>query len=364
MKLRCERDVLTEVLATAGRAAANRGGALPVLSGVRMELNGDELTVTGSDLDLTVSTTALVSGISDGVAVLPSRLMSDIVKALTPGSVELEVGDDEARITAGPSEFSLRPLRVDEFPKIAEAEGTEVRFELEELVVALKQVLPAASSDENRPILTGVLMTPHEDGVRLVATDSYRLAVRDLPGVSVLSGGAEPIVPSRALGELVRAMAKGEATMRLGQSDATFESAEGITLTTRLIEGSFPSYERLFPANQPNALTVGREALLEAIRRVKLLARDGTPVRLVMNDEGLQLRAVTQDIGEGTENVEATFSGTELTVAFNPDYLLAGVEAAAGDSIVIETTDSLKPAVVTDPESAGFRYLLMPVRVQ
>ena len=368
MKLRCERDVLAEALSVAGRAVASRG-ALPVLSGVRMELAGDQLSLTGSDLELTVSVRVGVSGLADGVAVVPSRLVNDIVRALEPGAVELETTDDAARIASGRSEFSLKPLPADEFPRVPPVEGDEVRFDAEALVGALRQVLPAASTDDNRPILTGVLLAAEGEGLRLVATDSYRLAVVDLPGVSVLSSGKSVLVPSRALAELSKALGSGgEITLRLGERDASFASADGeaggIVLTTRLIEGEYPNYQGLIPSNQPNRLTVDREALMEALRRVKLLARDATPVRLQMSADGLELRAVTQDVGEGSETLDAQYTGEDLTVAFNPDYLLAGIEAAGGDEVSLATIDSLKPAVVRNPTSDDFLYLLMPVRVQ
>lgn len=367
MKLRCERDVLAEALATAGRAVASRG-ALPVLSGVRLELAGDRLSITGSDLELTVTVELSVSGLADGVAVVPSRLVNEIVRALEPGAVELETGDDEARIASGRSEFSLKTLPADEFPRVAPVEGDEVRFDADALVRALRQVLPAASGDDNRPILTGVLLAAEDNGLRLVATDSYRLAVRDLPGVSVLSSGKQVLVPSRALAELSRSLGGGgELTLRLGERDASFATASdtgGVVLTTRLIEGEYPNYQGLIPQNQPNTLTVAREPLMEALRRVKLLARDATPVRLLMSADGLELKAVTQDVGEGSESLDAAYQGEDLTVAFNPDYLLAGIEAASGDEVTLSTMDSLKPAVVRTPSSDDYLYLLMPVRVQ
>lgn len=367
MKLRCERDVLAEALATAGRAVASRG-ALPVLSGVRLELAGDRLTITGSDLELTVTVELSVAGLADGVTVVPSRLVNDIVKALEPGAVELETGDDDARIASGRSEFSLKTLPADEFPRVAPVVGDEVRFDADALTGALRQVLPAASGDDNRPILTGVLLAAEASGLRLVATDSYRLAVRDLPGVSVLSSGKHVLVPSRALAELSRALGDGgELTLRLGERVASFATSNdsgGIVLTTRLIEGEYPNYQGLIPQNQPNLLTVPREPLIEALRRVKLLARDATPVRLIMSADGLELKAVTQDVGEGSESLDATYQGEDLTVAFNPDYLLAGIEAASGEEITLSTMDSLKPAVVRTPGSDDYLYLLMPVRVQ
>ncbi len=363
MKFRCERDVLVEALGTAGRAAAGRGTSLPVLSGVRVELSGDQLRLTGTDLELTITVEVAVSGQADGVVILPGRLASDIVRSLPAGSVEVEVSNEEARIAAGRSEFSLRVLPADEFPRLSEATGEPVTLASAELAAALSQVVRAASSDDARPILTGVLLAAEADGLRLVATDSYRLAIRDLPGTTVLAEGQQVLVPSRALQELARVLSGADTlSVRLGEREASFEVG-GTRLTTVLIEGEFPPYERLIPQAQPNRLTVGREVLLEAVRRVKLLAREATPVRLAMSNDGLELVAVTQDVGQAHESLDAKFEGTELTVAFNPEYLVQGIEVAPGDEVTIETVDALKPALLRVPEHPEFLYLLMPVRV-
>jgi DNA polymerase III subunit beta len=364
VKFRCERDTLVEALGTAGRAVSGRGGMLPVLSGVRAELVGGVLTLTGSDLDLTITVGADVNGDTDGATVLPAKLASDVVRALPPGAVTVEVGDDEARITAERAEFSLRVTGADEYPKLPPTDAAPVQLEAGEFAKALRQVTPAASTDDNRPIITGVLLTAEEGGLRLVATDSYRLAVRDLAGLSgTLGGRSSVLVPSRALREVERLLSGADAiTLRLGEREAAFEV--GTTrVTTRLIDGEFPNYRGLIPASYPNRLVVGREPLLDAIRRVRLLARDATPVRLVMSADGLELLAVTQDVGQAHETLDAKFEGTELTVAFNPQYLAEGVDVTPGDEVVLETIDALKPAVLRSTETQEFLYLLMPVRV-
>ena len=137
-----------------------------------------------------------------------------------------------------------------------------------------------------------------------------------------------------------------------------------VHVMTRLIEGEFPNYRSLIPATQPNRLTVGREALLDAVRRVRVVAHDpSTPVRITMREDGIELSATAQDIGNAFEQLDAKFEGTELTVAFNPEYLLAGIEAATGDEVTLETVDALKPALLRSIDSSDFLYLLMPVRV-
>jgi DNA polymerase III subunit beta len=366
VKFRCERDVLAEALGAAGRAVSSRGtAALPgVLSGVRVEVTGDLLTVTGTDLELTIQVTAPVASSVDGVAVVPARLASDIVRSLAPGAVQVDITDDEATFTSGRSRFGVRTLSADDFPKLAPAVGDAVTIEAAAFADALRQVVRAASTDESRPILTGVLLTAEDDGLRLVATDSYRLAVRDLPGTSVLAADQRVLVPSKALQELVRLLGGGgELSVRLGEREASFDVG-GSRLTTRLIEGEFPNYRQLIPKGYPNRLVVGREPLLDAIKRVKLLARESSPIRLTLSADGLELTAVTQDVGQASESLDARYDGGELTVAFNPEYLSAGVEAVQSDEIILETLDPMKPAVVRPGQDEGsFLYLLMPVRV-
>ena len=364
MKFRCERDQLVDALTAAGRAVANRGGALPVLAGVRAELTGNRLKLTGSDLELTIAKELEVAGDVDGVAVLPSKIATDLVRSLGDPRVEISVEGDEAHITAGRFSSSLRLLPADEFPRLALPSEDAVTLEAGAFAEALHQVVPAASADDARPILTGVLMAAEEGGLRLVATDSYRLAVRDLPGTSVLAEGQSVLVPSRALKELERLLgAEGEVTLRLGDREATFEVGT-VRLTTRLIEGEFPNYRGLIPASHPNRLTVGREALVEAVRRVKLMAREpNTPVRLAMSADCLELIAITQDVGQAHEQLDATYAGEDLVVAFNPDYLLSGVDVTPGDEITLDTVDAQKPAVIRSAGAQEFLYLLMPVRV-
>jgi DNA polymerase-3 subunit beta len=328
-------------------------------------VTGDNLQVTGTDLDLTITVETTVAGLTDGVVVAPGRLITDIVRALEPGAVTLEADEEELRITAGRSHFTVRTHPAGDFPRLQAPSGDRVTIPVEGLADALRQVTRAASGEDSRPILTGVLMVAEADGLRLVATDSYRLAVRDLRGVGVLAEGQKVLVPSRALNELMRLLVSGsgEVSLRLGAHDATF-GLGGVTLTTRLIEGEFPNYRNLIPSSYPNRLIVGREALLDAVRRVKLLARDATtPVRIALRPTGIELTVITTDWGTATEDVDAKYEGAEMTVAFNPNYLIDGVEAITGDDVALDTLDALKPATLRPTDSDEYLYLLMPVRV-
>lgn len=363
MKFRCEREILADALTTAGRAATSRSGTLPVLSGLRLDVADEQLTVTGTDLELTIRLSVPVHSDKDGSAVVPARLVADIVRSLPAGAVEVAVGDDDMSISAGRSQFSVRPLSLSDYPAQVEPTAEPVTLASAQVADALRQVVRAASTDDARPVLTGVLIASEDTGLKMVATDSYRLAVRDLPQSSILAAGQKVLVPGRALVELQRVLsADAELSVRLGAREAVFE-AGGTRLTTRLIEGEYPNYRNLLPSSYPNQLTVGRDALLEALRRVKILAQDSTPVRLGLGGETLQLTAITQDVGNAHEEIDAAYTGTEMTVAFNPDYLAAGVDAVEGDEVTLSTLDPMKPAVLRGVGHDDYLYLLMPVRV-
>jgi DNA polymerase-3 subunit beta len=344
--------------------------------------------LAATDLDLTIQVETGVVGVADGVVIAPGRLVTDIVRALEPGAVMVESDDDEElRISAGRSQFAVRTHPAADFPRLPVPTGEAVTLPAGGLADALRQVVRAASSEDSRPILTGVLMAAEAGGLRLVATDSYRLAVRDLPGLGVLEEGQKVLVPSRALSELQRLLGSSSSlaggggseaaagsspdgsdaqpaiTLRLGERDATFELGP-VRLTTRLIEGEFPNYRQLIPTGYPNNLIVPRDALLEAVRRVKLLVRDPTtPVRIALRSDGIELTVITQDWGQATEQVDAKYEGSEMTVAFNPTYLIDGLEAITSDEARLETLDALKPATIKPTEGSDYLYLLMPVRV-
>ena len=366
MKLRCERDNLLEALITAGRASSGRAGASGALPGVRLNLAGNRLGVTGTDQDLTIETEVEVAGIEDGVVVAPGRLLTDIVRAVAPGAVALQGDEEELQVSAGRSQFVLRPYRVADFPHLPAPVGPTVALSTAGLAEALRQVVRAASSEDTRPVLTGVLMVAEAEALRLVATDSYRLAVKDLVGAKgVLAEGQRVLVPSRALAELQRLLSgeTGSVELRLGAHDLTL-SVGRVQLTTRLIEGEFPPYSQLIPFNYPNRLVIAREAFLDAIRRVRLVARDATtPARISLRSDSAQLSVVTTDWGQATEEVDAKYEGSEMTIAFNPQYLADGVEAVPGESVALETIDSLKPATLKPTDGTDYLYLLMPVRV-
>ncbi len=373
MRFRTERDGLLEALVTASRAASPRSAALGGSPSIQLSLRGNRLDVTGSDPDLVIEVRTEVAGETDGIALVPSRLVVDIVRAFDPGTVTVVGGEDEIRISSGRANFAVRVPVGAEITRLATPEGEGITLPAAPFAEGLRQVTRAALADDSRaPQLTGVLMVATDTGLRLVATDSYRLAFRDLAGMSALSPGADVLVPARALAEIQRlvggATEDGSRTLTFRHSalDAVFE-LDAVRLTTRLLKGPFPDYERLLPPSYPNVLTTSREALAAALRRVRLMVRDAkdaaTPVRIVFGEGGAELTVLTAESGRAAERIDGEFTGEELVVAFNPTYLLDGVEAIAAETLVLEVIDPSKPATVRGVGEDDYRYLLMPVRV-
>ncbi len=360
MRIRAQRDDLADVLARANRAVGART-ALPVLQGLLCEVSGTTLRVTGTDLDVTVRTAAEVEVMEEGRAVIPGRLLSEAVRKMPAGAVTIGVSDTDIEIQGNGPRFTLRPLTVDDFPVQEDVVTDGVEVDGEELAEAISQVTIAASGDGARPILTGVLFESSDEGLRMVATDSYRLAKKELKGVG-LEGSA--LVPARGLRELPRSIGSTKVTAQLRDREAVFTSDKGM-LRLRLIDGNFPKYQSLLPESYPSQVVLEKDALLEALGRVTLVAEDHIPVRLKLMEGGVEVAVTRQDVGGETEHIPGAFEGAEeeVSIAFNPRYLQDGVTAISGDSIRIRVIDAFKPSVIDSGAEDDFLYLLMPVRV-
>jgi DNA polymerase-3 subunit beta len=362
VKFRCDRDALSEALQTVQRGVSSRPG-IPALTGVLIEaVEGSPLVLTTTDLEVSARLSVDVQVSEPGVVLVPARLLGDTVKSLSDAPVEFETDQSQARIRCAAYEGTLRLLPADDFPGLQEPSGTRISVDAAPFADAALQVARAASRDDARPVLTGVLIEVSREGVVMVATDSYRLAVRDL--VATADGEAKAIVPERALTEAGRAATAEEKVpieAFVDESQVAFRIGN-LTLTSRLIEGEFPNYRQLLPDSQESRLTVSRQQLLDAVRRVGLMARDTTPVRMEFNALGVRLSSSSPDLGQAVETVEARYEGEDLTVAFNPQYLADGLTAAHGESVRLDVRDGLKPGIVRG-ESDDFTYLVMPVRL-
>ncbi|MBW4076931.1 MAG: DNA polymerase III subunit beta [Acidobacteria bacterium] len=366
MKFKSERDILVEALSAASRVVATR--LIGASSGVLLSLVGNHLTITGTDLDITVRTKVDVIGLEDGSCVVPARLIVDAVRSLEAGAVTIASSEETVEVSLGRAKFSLRTFSVMDYPNLPPVSGALTTIAALDLIQGLNQVVRAAANDDARPLLTGVLFTTEAGTLRLIATDSYRLAVRDVPGVSGVGGNHDLLVPARALQELQRAAAalSAEAEIGVTLTDAEICFIVGTTtIASRLIDGNYPSVLQLIPASYPNQMRIAKDTLLTSLKRAKLLAKDSTSsVRLTMREKTVEIRTQSHDAGDVEDNVDADYSGEEMTIAFNPSFLIDGIEAVPGDEVVLEMSDAVRPAMVHGVDDTRFRYLLMPVRVQ
>ena len=317
MRIRAERDDLADVLTRASRAVGTRS-ALPILQGLLCEVSGSTLQVTGTDTEITIETALEVEVLEEGRTVVPAKLVAEAVRKLPSGAVAFSANEGEVEITGNGPRFNLREFDADDFPDVKSSGPTEAGVELdgEALIAALNQVGIAASSDDGRPTLTGVLFETESDHLRLVDTDSYRLAVRDVPGVS---GVETTLIPYRALKEIGRSIGADKVAMSIGEREGRFSSDRG-QMTARVIESSFPNYRQLLPSEYPSRLTINRDALLDAVGRASLVAEDHIPVRLSLGSGGVELSVSRQDVGGETEYIEAAYEGEDMVIAFNTRY--------------------------------------------
>ena len=361
MKFRCDRDLLVKALSTAGRAAA--AAAHSHWAGIHLSVVGDTLTAIGSDGDLLLSDTETVKGLEDGIAVVQAKIVVDVVRSLDLGMVEVDSSDEMFTVRSGRSEFRLQEVPAVSYPVPPETVGEEITLSTADLADGLKQVVRAASKDDSRAVLMGVKMTTEDGSLRLVSTDTFRMAIRDFPGTKVFEEGEHVIVPSRALGELARLLEAGsEVTVVLSADGAAF-MVDTVRLQTKLIALEFPAYEGLLNADQPNQLTIDRVVFMDAVKRMRLMAQAETPLLLTLRTDSVELRVEAPDVGVATEEIDAKFDGEEMVIGFKPEYLYEGLELIGDDEVQLFMQGPLKPARLQSVSSQDFRYILMPQKI-
>lgn len=379
VKLRAERSEFAEAVTWATRTVGTRV-TLPALAGVLLEAGEGRLRCAATDLEVSTEISVPVKVEEPGRVLLPGKLLSQLVAKLPDAPVELAGGGDTIELTCDRALFRVRCMPVEDFPPLPEPAEDAPRGALhaDAFQRVVTQVARAASTDEARPVLTGVQLTASGNRLVAVATDSYRLAVRRQAWDQDLE--AEALVPARALQEAARGAGDegGQIELVLEEGQASFSFADR-RLTSRLIEGTFPEYGKLLPDDYETAVVVERAPLIEALQRVAVVAmgQANTPLRLIFEsgeEEGtggtVDLRAGNQEVGDAAEAMPAEVDGDGLEIAFNPSFLLAGLEATGTERIRIELRDGLKPAVLRpqpadeDEEAEDYTYLLMPMKVR
>jgi DNA polymerase-3 subunit beta len=366
MKITTRRDALFAQLQTVTRAASTRS-AVQALSGVQLlaAKGGIELRATDMEIGLRVPLSGEV--VREGSVVLPARLVVDVVRAL-PGdevSLELRPVEQDVEILGGTAAFYIRTLRLEDFPPFPEVEGDHVEVPGEAFVATINKVARSASRDETRPVLTGILVSATGAELRMVATDSYRLSVKETKLDAALAGDFEANVPARALQELTRIVQHESAeTLSVSvRANQVVFAAGGVVLSSRLIDGQFPNYRQLLPDTYEHELRLAGGEISEVVRRISLLAQKNAPLRLAFTEGELTVSARTPDVGEARETIPVPFAGEPLEIGFNPEFLRDGLEAVETGDVLLRLISPLRPGLLEAADGSGFQYLLMPIRL-
>ena len=377
MKIQVERDILADAVAWTARALPARP-TVPVLAGMRLHAEAD-LTLSSFDYDVSAQATIPVMTEEEGSALVSGRLLAEISRSLPARPVQIASEGGKAVLSCGSATFTLLTMPEEEYPALPEMPQAAGSVGSDAFASAVSQSATAAGRDDTLPALTGVRIEIEGDTLTLISTDRYRLAVRELrwsparPGLS-----AAVLVPARALAETARSLTSGaEVSIALalpGEGAADGAGGDGMIgfegggrqTTTRLLGGEFPRYQALLPSHANATAELSAPLLIEAVKRVALVAERNTAVRLAFTPGQLVLEAGTGEEAQAVEVLEASYEGDDLAIAFNPQYLLDGLTAIDSDTARMSFTEPGKPALITGkPAPEGqpdYRYLLMPIR--
>ncbi|UQU64971.1 DNA polymerase III subunit beta [Couchioplanes caeruleus] len=375
MKFRVERDALADAVAWTAKSLPSRP-SVPVLAGVMLRVTDGRLHVSGFDYEVSSQVSVEVQADADGAALVSGRLLAEITKALPAKPVDIAAVGSHLELVCGSARFTLPVMPVEDYPTLPDMPSSAGTVDAQAFAVAVAQVAVAAGRDETLPMMTGVRIELNGSTMAMLATDRYRLAMRELewnpddPGISL-----NALVPAKTLNDTAKALGPigGAVTLALAQGNAgegMIGFAGGTRRTTsRLLDGAnYPPVRSLFPASHNAEARVTVSALVEVVRRVALVAERTTPVLLSFSEDGLVVEAGGTEEARASEAMEATFTGEPLTIGFNPQYLIDGLQNLGAPTAVLSFVDAFKPAVISpaaeDGEIVpGYRYLIMPIRV-
>ncbi|MDI6799439.1 MAG: DNA polymerase III subunit beta [Actinomycetota bacterium] len=365
MFITCEQKELLEEIQVVQKAASIRS-TLPILSGILFSASAGRLHLTTTNLELSIHSSLPAEVKEEGSLVVQARLIGEIIKNLSDLKIEmfLDSSTNQLKLTNSKSVFNIKILSPEDFPKFPTAElDNQFTIKSEDLSNAIRQAIKAASIDETRPILTGVLIVVNKNRLKMVATDSYRLAIKEIPIINKEDVKIKAIIPSRTLGELLKIVSDGRSEVVVGEmgNQLAFK-IKNTTLITRLIEGQYPNYQQILPEKYEMNFVVDRENLLGAVKRISLFTQSNSLIKMAARDGSLELSASAAELGEAKEAVDYRGTGDGLTVAFNSQYLIDGLSSIQGEEVSFDMIDNMKPTSITGDKKDDFLHLLMPVR--
>lgn len=363
MKIECARGDLLNAIQAVARGISTRS-TLPILAGILFHAEKEGMSLRTTDLEVAIQTRAKAKVERPGSVVIPARILGDVVRSLDEAAMSLESEGGQATLKAAKAVFEIRTLPPEDFPKFPEINARQQcslpTSTTKELV---RQIGRAVSNDETRPVLTGVLLAADGNVLRMVATDSYRLAMREVRLTKPMEEPVKILIPARTLDELTKIVPDGEdeITLMVGENQAVFTFKE-TTFVSRLIEGQFPNYEQLLPGSFATRIVADKEELAAAAKRVSLFALHSSPLRMLIENGEARLSAASQDLGGASEQIGVEQEGESIEIALNAQFLIDGLGTMVGDKVAIELTTPLKPGLIKSTEQEHL-YLIMPVRL-
>lgn len=365
LKFSINQSELQNALSVVLKGVATRS-TLPILSGVFIESKGDQLILQTTDLELSVQYTVAALVEEEGRAVVPGKLFSDIVKSLPDAAVHVEADDDSAAITCDSAAFSIKALNPDDFPGFPHVDITQrIDIPFPQFASMVRRVARVVSKDESRAILTGVLITLEDQHLKMVATDSYRLAITETTLSGARADEFQAVIAGSFLQDIA-ALSKTEEPVSLALAENQIVITYRDTVfVNRRIEGNFPNYKQLLPDSHTTRVQLEVDHLIAAVKRTSLLGQASSPVKIDISiaSQTAQLSAVTQDVGSAQETLGCSGEGEDVEIAFNYAYVLDGLGVVTSDTVFLEVQSSLKPGIFKTPEPENFLYLVMPVRI-
>ncbi len=364
MIFNCKKEELRESVQIASRAVATRA-TMPILTGILIKAEGDNVYLHSTDLEMGIIRKMSAVVEEGGSTVVSARILGDIVKNVSGEEIKVSTGDRFMSISSREGTFRIREMAPEDFPLVPEWEGeANLSLEAPEMLRGVVQTSKASSADEKRPVLTGTLIEREKESqkLRLVTTDSYRLAWKDLEVEGDLDGWEDCIVPTKTMNEVARAAeSQGEKVdIRIQEKQVLFRTGSAL-ISSRLIEGQFPNYRQLVPEGRGMIIKGKREDLLAAIKRASIF---GNNVRVEAKEGTLRLKAETPELGDSFEEVKVETEGEEIEAGFNAVYLMEGISGVEGEICCVGLDNPQKPAVITGEERSDFTYILMPIRLK
>lgn len=367
MKLSCIKENLQESINIVGRIVSPRG-TLPVLNNILLQTDLGRVKLSATDLEIGINTWVGAKIDKEGSITIPARLITDFINTNDDKKINLSLENTTLTLESEKHKAHIKGIEASEFPLIPEVKkGLSIEINAQDLKKSIAEISFAAAIDETRPVLTGILIKIKGKEMKMVATDSYRLAEKTINLGSSQEKNIDLIIPHRTMNELARIIPASEEKieLRIGENQILFNFTN-TQLVSRLIEGNFPDYEQIIPRKSQTKAIINKNNFANAIKMASLFARESANnIRLKIDPKGkVEIIAVSQQVGDNISHIEAKATGETVEIAFNSKFILDVLAVIQDEEVILETSDKLSPGMIKPSKDKNYIYIIMPLRVE